>query len=246
MANWKTRNQLKSQVNNSIVYVLLIVSLWYGNLSADNLETPDDNWLHEQFAIGNLDTLRSALDLLPEQTAAGQFFRGIFEREGESARFYFDRSVALYPGSRFEAWSLERLWQHHWTRGDTNNARKYLNFLNQRHPEKAAFRFTPEFSNITDLWELTSDRTTLTNWENLKQKYWTIQLGAFSNRNGALWVANKARRWGRVNLLDKNVRGKVLTVVHLGRFSRRRDASDLESRIRSETDLKCRVISVKP
>jgi len=229
-----------------LMLILISVSLPCCSLWADNTNPPDDTWLYEQFAAGNIDTLRLVLDLIPEQTAAGQFFRGIFERNGESARFYFDRSVALYPGSLFEAWSLERLWQHHWAVGDTNNARKYLKFLRQRHPDNSAGGFIPDFANVSDLWELTTDENTLINWENSNQKYWTIQLGAFSNHNGALWVANKARKWGQVKLVNKTVRGKDLTVVHLGRFSRRRDASELESRIRSETELKGRVVSVKP
>lgn len=209
-------------------------------------DSPDEQWIHDQYFAGNLDTLRSIVDSIPEQSAAGQFLRGIFDRDGESAKFYFDRSLVLYSGSLFEASALERLWQHHWTVGDTGNARKYLKFLNQRHPKLSKIGYTPIFDNFGDLKELSANKSTTINWKKIKQEYWTIQLGAFSKRNGALWVANKARAWGQVNLIDKKIKGKTLTVVQLGRFSRRTDASDLESRIRTETDLKGRVVLVKP
>jgi len=215
-------------------------------LIAANADLPDEQWIRDQYLSGNVDTLRSIMDSIPEQSAAGQFLRGIFERNGESAKFYFDRSIVLYSGSLFEASALERLWQHHWTVGDTGNASKYLDFLSQRHPDVSKSGYVPEFTHIGDLAELSANKSTSINWKNLKQDYWTIQLGAFSKRNGALWVANKARSWGQVNLVDKNIRGKVLTVVQLGKFSRRSDASDLESRIRTETDLKGRVVLVKP
>ena len=215
-------------------------------LIADNAGSLDEQWIYNQYVTGNVDTLRSIVESISEQSAAGQFLRGIFERNGETAKFYFDRSIVLYSGSLFEASALERLWQHHWTVGDTANARKYINFLKQRHPESSNSEYVPEFVNIGDLKELSANKSTTINWRKFKQEYWTIQLGAFRNRNGALWVANKARAWGQINLRDKNIRGKVLTVVQLGKFSRRKDASDLESRIRTETDLKGRVVLVKP
>lgn len=238
---------MKSLASNSGVLLVVILFLFLASAVSNAAEAwKDDNWLLQRFRTGDLDTLRELAPRIPEKSAAGQFFRGIFETDGEAARFYFDRAVALYPGSVFESWALERLWQYHWAKGDSTMAERYWSFLSRRHPDHPSSAVSPGFRNSSDLQQLTNESTaTLVRSEVVSRDYWTVQLGAFKNREGAEKVGFEARAWGKVKLINKKVRGQDLTVVQVGHFLHRDDAVELDKKIRSETDLRGRVVKVE-
>jgi len=199
----------------------------------------DEDWLFENYRSGNIDTIRAILNQIPDTTAAGLFFRGIFETDGEAARFYFDRILALYPGSTAEAWALERLWQYHWSRGDIDQAEKFYKFLKQRHPEHDGLVEKPDFKDGRDISSLLLDEDTDSPREvTIQSGHWRLQLGAFSKREGAKKIARKVVQFGPVDLVKKEVNGKELTVVMVGRLPCRKDALKLADEIKSATGLK--------
>jgi len=214
----------------TIIIVLLLCSVSYG---------VDEAWLFDCYRSGDIDTIRSMLDNIPDTTAAGQFFRGVFESDGETARFYYDRIVALWPGSPSEAWALERLWQYHYSKGDMTQAEKYFNFLKLRHPDHPGIENKPDFKAESGLSKLIGEHVILPTEELLTTPgRWRVQLGAFSKRAGAKKIARKVVKYGAVDLVTKEVNGRNLTVVMMGRFHRKEEAEKLADKIRRETGIK--------
>ncbi len=199
----------------------------------------DEAWLFNRYQSGDIDTIRFLLDDIPDSTAAGQFFRGIFETDGERARFYYDRIVALWPGSGSEAWALERLWQYHYCKGDMAQAEKYYDFLRARHPDHPGIADRPDFTSDAGLRRLMGEpAASPAGTSDVPVGRWRVQLGAFSKRNGAKRIARKVVKYGAVDLVTREVDGRRLTVVMVGRFQRKEQAEQLAGKIRSETGIK--------
>jgi len=221
---------------------IVIPAFLYANTKPWN----DNKWLLARFRSGDIDTLRDVVDNIPEESAAGQFFRGLFEKDGESARFFYDRTVALYSGSPFESYALRRLWQYHWAKGDAEMARRYWNFLKRRHPRHPSVEDIPDFKHTSDYNELTTKPDNNKDpVYTIKGKYWTVQVGAFSDLNRALKVGHTMQRWGDVKYVKKKSIGRDLTAVQVGQFIRREDADKLDVKIRASTELRGRVIAVE-
>ena len=206
----------------------------------------DETWLFERYQAGDMDTIRAMLDRIPDTTAARLFFKGVFETDGEAARYYYDRILALYPGSSIESWALERLWQYHWSKGDVAQAERFYKFLRQRHPDHVSAVKKPDFSAGKNIAALLVDNAAPKIIEQAVQSGpWRVQIGAFSKPESARKIARKVMQFGTVDLVNKNVKGKVLTIVMVGRLPSRMDAEKLAEKIKSETGLKGIAVSVE-
>lgn len=225
--------------------ILLLISSWKVAFGVN------EAWLFERYRTGDIDTIRSLLNNLPDSTAEGLFFKGVFEEDGEKARFNYDRIVALWPGSVAEAWALERLWQYHWSRGSVAQAQRYYSFLKQRHPDHPGLIEAPDFSKRSGIFELVDQAENVQkpdvqrNFESdPKQGRWRVQLGAFSRREGAKVIARKVIEFGPVDLIEKIKNSKKLTIVTAGRCHSRQKAQQLADEIQRTTGLKGIVIVV--
>ena len=233
------------------VLILALIFFCCGQTSAicENLSAGNEDGLLALFIAGKTDSIRNITEQLPEETAAGQFFRGIFENDGEAARFYYDRIVALYPESEYEAYALDRLWQYHMAKGDLEMAERYWGFLKRRHPDHQGTVDSPDPLSIQDLRELSAksvhhiSNTSPDNSKSVDQ--WTLQLGAFQNPKGAQKVGQTAQKWGDVRFIKKVFKGKELTVVQVGLFNDREKAVNLDESIRASTDLRGRIVKVE-
>src|SRR4030043_318888 len=88
-----------------------------------------DDRLFELYQAGDLETVQKMRGKLPDSSAAAEFFKGVFETDGEAARFHYDRVLVIGPGSTAEGWALDKLWQYHLAKGDLKQAEKYWGFL---------------------------------------------------------------------------------------------------------------------
>jgi len=210
---------------------LTAVAMFQGEAPA--AKTPDPQWLFECYDAGRLDTLRDVLDNLSDSTAEGLFFHGVFESDGDAACFYYDRVLALFPGTAVEARALDRLWQYHWAKGERQQAHQFWDFLRQRHPEYTGFPFKPDFDEQPEakptknlqIGESLSPAGTSTNT-------WGVQIGAFSKSAGAKNAAKKVEKFGKVRLIPKQIEGKNLTLVIVGSFNSREEAAETADKIR--------------
>jgi len=206
----------------------------------------DESWLFERYRLGDTDTIRAVLEAIPESSDVGQFFRGVFEIDGDAARFYYDRVVALWPGGPAEPWTLERLWQYHYARGELTQAERFYNFLEQRHPDHPNLNCRPDFSVRSNLIQFDTDRgPSPVKGTASSVAGWTVQLGAFSRPEGAREVSRKMERFGRVELRARVIGRRELTVVTVGRFSGREDAARLAEEIRTSTGIRGWVVPLE-
>ncbi len=225
----------------SVIWLLMLLS------SAVTFAEPvweDEKWLLARFREGNVDTVKALLDSIPAMTQAQQFLQGVFEPDGEAARFYYDRVLALFPNSAVEAMALERLWQYHWTKGDGKQAKQYWEFLKRRHPNYPGLEDPPDFNSENDLAGLVENKfvTGLSTKSGLMSG-WTIQLGAFSNQEGALETARNAVPYGDVRYVEKIVKNKKLTIVQVGIYASKEEAEAAMRRIKAATGIKGRVVT---
>lgn len=237
------------RISSTPAFIFIPALIWLVLLLDNSLTIAEpvwrnEKWLLARFRQGDIDTIRSLLDSIPEMTQAQQLLKGIFEPDGEAARFYYDRVVALYPNSGVEATALERLWQYHWAKGDGKHARQYWDFLRRRHPDYPGLNDCPDFNSESDLEGLIDENHRVGfNSQTEITSGWTIQLGAFRNLEGARKTARKAVPYGDVRYLEKVSKGKTLTVVQVGLYSSHEEAEAVRKRIRAATGIKGRVVA---
>lgn len=231
------------------IFAVTFFCVGLNNLICEALSVNDEDRLLVLFVAGETDSLREILNTIPEETAAGQFFRGVYESDGEAARFYYDRTVALYPGSPYSAYALNRMWQYHMAKGDFEMATRYYGFLERRHPDHHILCGSPDPLSMQDLTELSKQSASSiplsTQNNNYSSEMWTVQLGAYKNPKGAQKVGQTAQIWGDVRYIKKVFKGKELTVVQVGLFDDRDKAVNLDSSIRATTDLRGRIVKVQ-
>ncbi len=218
--------------------------LWMSPAYAQSSPPSDEEALLALFRAGNLDALRTEAVKTPENSGAGKFLRGLFERDGEKARYHYDQVVALYQDSAFRPWALQRLWQQHWAKGEKDMAQRFLDILSRRYPGHPALNIAPDYSHAGDLKEVAQQPIPISQSPHKEEPrpYWTIQLGAFRNPAGAREVGEQAQSWGEVRYLTKRVENLDLTVVQVGRFVDRQEAEEFLSRLKKASGLAGRVV----
>ncbi|MFH0765709.1 MAG: SPOR domain-containing protein [Calditrichota bacterium] len=197
-----------------------------------------------------MDTLRAILDRIPEESPIGQFLHGVFETDGETAKFVYDRVIALYPNTSAEAFALERLWQYHYALGDRANARKFYDFLKRRHPNYEDLTPAPDFELRDGLAELKVDtkppEVIIPSTPSPSEPgQWTVQIGAFSSMNRARECGKKLNRFGEVFYVQRLTPNGELIAVQVGRLNAREAADKLLEQLQTATKLEGRVIAVK-
>jgi len=207
----------------------------------------DDSRLAAYYSAGKLDTLYAVLDRIPEESAMGQFLRGVFEADGEAAKFIYDRVIAQYPNTTAEAFALERLWQYHFTLGDRSNARKFRDFLKRRHPDYKGTASIPDFDRTDGLTKLKMDEiepSAAMPSPPPESGLWTIQIGAFSDPNRAREVGKRLESFGKVFYIKKAAPKGELIAVQVGRLNTCAAAEKLQRQITTATRLEGRVTAV--
>lgn len=190
----------------------------------------DEAVLFDLFARGRLDSLTRLTADLPDSSAAGEFFKGVFQPDGEQARYHYDRVVAFWPGTAAEGWALDRLSQYHLARGDLAGALKYRNFLKARHPSHPALAGTPDLAELPEppLQAAAADARE-------GGKPWAVQVGAYQDPRGARKIAQEMSKFGQVRQVQRQTdRGKV-TAVLVGRCRTRAEADSLAKSIHRQT-----------
>ncbi len=235
----------------AVISVVLCSTMSFG-------ETPEEEWLLQRYQANDLDSLRQVHQDISEDTSFGQFLRGLFETDGDEARFYYDRVILFHSGSQVEPYAMERLWQYHYAKGDMEQAERYYGFLQQRHPDFVGLSTIPDFSHGAGLGELLRTRLSIDNEtaeivseppieetapEELTEG-WTVQVGAFSFRSGAQNQSSQMEQFGTVAIRSKLSNGRMLSLVHVGMFKNKTEAEQLKERINRATGIQGRVVAV--
>jgi len=203
----------------------------------------------ELYEAGQFDSLRHYSSQLPETTGTGQFVRGLFEQNGETARFYYDRSAAFYSDSPAKPYALEKLWQYHYAKGDYPQAEKYFGFLKSQFSKFSGLTNPPDFKQIKSDPLLLSNKTPTKQVKTkdvptTKKSGWGVQVGTFGSQTNALKAGSKVKQFGSVAINPITSKGKQLYTVVVGTFASRSEAETTLQKIQTATGMSPIVISV--
>ena len=207
-------------------------------------QPPDEAWLFERYQAGDLDTILALLGELPDSSAAGKFFRGVFETDGFAARFYYDQVLALFPLSPAEGWALGKLWQYHYAKGENEQARRYYQFLQERHPGHPCLKPAPDFGVSSTPARSAAATPPPPKKDAAGPKFWAVQVGAFAKKSGAETTAKRVKKYGEVSQMLRTSAGQKLTVVTVGKFKSEDEARRLAEQINQETGIAGRVVAL--
>lgn len=234
---------VRSIIGASSAILMLMLTLITTSHAAES-PPPDEEWLFERYQAGDIDTIHYLLDRLPDSSAAGKFFRGVFESDGDAARFYYDQVVALYPRSIAEGWALGKLWQYHYARGDNDQAQRYYQFLKERHPDHPYLTPVPDFKTKSGIVKPAVSASPTQDASEPKPALWAVQVGAFSKKSGADATVKKVKKYGAVTQVVRETAGQKLTVVMVGKLESMDEAQRLADQISKETGITGRIVAL--
>ena len=120
------------------------------------------------------------------------------------------------PRTRLRPIIYYRLSQIGFKKGDTQTAKAYLDKLNQDSPLNLETKINKELYSLSDI-------------------YYTVQVGAFSNRRNAQNLSQKLIQKGYPAYVEEtSAQDKVVYRVRAGKFKLRQEAQELENKLTQE------------
>ena len=180
------------------------------------------------------------------------FLEGVLTENGQQAVSIYQKIVDQYPKSKYADAALYRIYSYYYALGlyeSANNKLKqlielypdspYIKIAKQNHlPEKPVIKSEENKTDSTHNSVIVDDQKQ----ENFK---YTIQAGAFSNRENAETLLNKFTNSGIYsNIKEKQVAGTTFHVVYAGKFLNENDALSFLQTIKDKFNINGRVVDI--
>ncbi len=207
----------------------------------------------KQIESGNIDVARSELMDLKEEypeSPSVKFLEGVLTENGQLAVVIYQDIVDNYPTSKYADAALYRIFSYYYALGLYETAQKKLDQLILEYPGSPYIKIAQQnkFPGDEDIAVNKEDDSTEVNGEETvaEQEFiFTIQAGAFSNRNNAESLKAEFLNSGIFSeIKEKLVGGTRFHVVYVGKFLTENDAESFLQVINKRYELSGRIIPI--
>lgn len=223
---------------------LFLTALTFGQSQSDpGLRPYVELWRRDQ-----ADSVQMALPALQKKFPGKpetRFFEAVFTGDGEDAMRKFTALIKDHPGFIFAAESRYRIVQYEVARGHYTVARAQADelkrqFANTPWPAKAEFYFSSMAGDTVAIIPKPAEVKKAPEPEGR----FALQVGAFAEIKNARELQERLLKKGYdpVELTEKAVNGKTLTVVRLGAYATKDEAQEAAEAIKSKENLTCAVV----
>ncbi len=187
------------------------------------------------------------------------FLDGVLTQNARDAVEIYKTIINKYPGSKYADAALYRIYTYYYALGSYDTANSYLERLRAGYPSSPYLKIISQNiqydSSKTDE-KLTENETTIDTSSVTKEppavgtkenifKY-TIQAGAFSNKDNALSLQKDFVNAGYFSIIkDKSVAGSTFQVVYVGKFTNEEDAKNILQEIETKFKITGQVIPIE-
>ena len=173
------------------------------------------------------------------------FLEGILTENGKTSISLFSTVVNNYPKSRYADAAVFRIYSYYYALEMSSEAASWLSRLKKEYPTSPYIKIAEKNNNLTPV-NLKKDDTKLVNSQDSKIKYkYTIQAGAFSNKENANALKKQLIDAGySPEIKEKTVAGALFQVVCVGKFTTEVEAKNFLKQINTQYNLDGRVVSI--
>lgn len=237
-------------LNKTVIPALILLFILTGLANAQDVDIIP---YLKQIESGNLDAARTELlDLKEEypESPSVKFLEGVLTENGQLAVVIYQDIVDNYSTSKYADAALYRIFSYYYALGLYETAQKKLDRLILDYPGSPYIKIAqqnkfPEDKEVaidkqTDSTEVNGEETVV------EQEYkFTIQAGAFSNRNNAESLKAEFLNSGIFSeTKEKLVGGTMFHVVYVGKFLTKNDAEGFLQVINNRYELSGRIIPI--
>lgn len=233
--------------------VILSLILLFILTSSANSQDIDIIPYLKQIESGNIDAARSELADLKEEypeSPSVKFLEGVLTENGQMAVVIYQDIVDNYPQSKYADAALYRIFSYYYALGLYETAQKKLDQLILEYPGSPYIKIAQQnkFPADEDVAVDKEEDSTKVNVEETvaEQEYnFTIQAGAFSNRNNAESLKAEFLNSGIFSeTKEKLVGGTMFHVVYVGKFLTENDAESFLQVINEKYKLSGRITPI--
>lgn len=206
----------------------------------------------KQIENGKADEVRNELIGLKEEypeSPSVMFLEGVLTENGQQAVVIYQRIVDDFPESKYADAALYRIYSYYYALGLYESANKKLDQLITQYSKSPYIKIAKQ-NQLPVAPEITEEENQTVQIDSTKQKpednyKYTIQAGAFSNRENADALQNKFEKSGIFSeVKDKLVAGTTFHVVYAGKFNNENEAETFLKTINDKFKLSGRVIEI--
>jgi tetratricopeptide (TPR) repeat protein len=236
------------------LYILTFLVL----LLSSNVFSQDANIIPylKQIESGKADAVRYELTDLKEQypeSPSVMFLDAVLTENGQKALVIYQNIVDEHPESKYADAALYRIYSYYYALGLYESANKKLNLLINNYPaspyiniaKQNQLLINPDIEKEEDkVIRYDEDQQRINDLSGGNYKY-TIQAGAFSNRENAQSLQDKFEQSGLYSQIKtKQVAGTTFYIVYVGRFVTVNEAESFLRTINTKFNLTGRVVAI--
>jgi hypothetical protein len=236
------------------LYILTFLVL----LHSSNVFSQDVNIIPylKQIESGKAEAVRYELTDLKEQypeSPSIMFLDGVLTENGQKALVIYQNIVDEHPESKYADAALYRIYSYYYAFGLYESANKKLSLLISNYPaspyiniaKQNQLLINPDIEKEEDkVIRYDEDQQRINDPSGGNYKY-TIQAGAFSNRENAQSLQDKFEQSGLYSQIKtKQVAGTTFYIVYVGRFVTVNEAESFLRTINTKFNLTGRVVAI--
>jgi SPOR domain len=170
------------------------------------------------------------------------FLDGILTENGKTSLTLFSTLVNNFPESKYADAAVFRIYSYYFASEMFPEAANWLTKLKKDYPSSPYIKLTKQ--NMPPVGQKDNIQINKKSDSLLKYKY-TIQAGAFSNRENANSLKKQFTDAGySTELKEKTVAGTVFLVIYVGKFISETEAANFLKQLNSNYNLDGRVINI--
>lgn len=210
----------------------------------------------KQIESGKAEEVRYELTDLKErhpESPSVMFLDGVLTENGQRALMIYQKIVDEYPESKYADAALYRIYSYYYALGLYESASKKLSLLINNYPASPYINIAKQNQLLIDPdIEKEEDKTNRygrdeQTIDDVSGSYqYTIQAGAFSNRENAKSLQENFEKFGLYSQIKaKQVAGTTFHIVYVGRFVTNDEAKSFLRTINTKFSLTGRVAAIK-
>jgi hypothetical protein len=230
----------------TIFFFLVFLSLSFGQKEVDISKYLD------QISRGEADAVRNILPALKKNnphSVSLKYLEALLTQDGKNAALLYNEIVHSNLSSEYKDDAIFKLYQFHYALGEFNESDKYARMILDSYPSSPFVSRLKKSDLVgrqaTTQQQIGSETPTKEDQTITSSGNFTIQVGAFLDRNNAESLLVQLLKYGESWINEREVKGKVFHTVLVGKFPSETEANVVLKRIRSERNLQGIILTLQ-
>ncbi|GMU86441.1 MAG: hypothetical protein AMXMBFR48_16830 [Ignavibacteriales bacterium] len=191
---------------------------------------------------GQSDSVAVILQKSTAKDTPAYIFLDALLTEDDKAAVKFEQLLSRFPSFAYNDAALFRLHSYYYALGSYSRAKELAENLKSRYPNSPYLKQIAKVEYSEDITENSESETPVAQPE-IKSVYYSLQAGAFLNRQNAERLLKTLAAKGLDSFLEeKEIGGSLFYIVLVGQFDTEQEALTIKKQVESETKTDSKVV----